>query len=751
VDVNQENRVGEQLTRLLTLGTTAALSDGQLLERFATDRGERAEQAFAALVERHGPMVLRVCRSVLADAHLAEDAFQATFLVLARKGRRLWVEESLGPWLHQVALRTASCARAAAARRRRHERAAVRDTAATASHEPDSDLERLLHEEIGRLPERYRVPLILCELEGLTQEHAARTLGWPIGTVKSRLARARQRLRERLLRRGFAPGVVAVGTLRPLTPDFQVPAEVVSSTARAAAHFAASRAVLDGPAALLAHGVLSAMNATRWWKVASLLVVAGVTASGAGLIAAGRTRAVEPRPQEAGSDLPGDAGPIAVATAMGGRFEVLVTERGQLEPTHRESIFCNVEGRTTIIMLVPEGTRVKKGDLVGELDTAAIRDQLTNQRATAHAAEAAAQNARLAREVTEIAVTEFEEGSFPLELAAIQGEIKLAESDFLKAEARVQRTRRARERMNDAITKKLPKSEPADVLADLDVDDRLATAERELLRGRLVLEQAQSRLNLIQNYTKGKRIKELKGELEKALVEEQARKDRSSLERSRITHLEKQITNCKLIAPCDGTVVYGNNSWRRQGPPAIEEGAMVRERQILVNIIDLGAPMQVNVKVPEARIKQVKPGQKVRVAIDAFPSETFTGLVDEVAPLPDPTAPTSPVRVFTTKVRLVQKSPQLRPNMTATADIIVEERDDVLTVPSQAVIRSPGKWQVAVKAPGGGFELRDVVPGEVRNTVVEIKQGLKPGEQVALDLPALFRRGLNPHTPKKAP
>ena len=178
---------------------------------------------------------------------------------------------------------------------------------------------------------------------------------------------------------------------------------------------------------------------------------------------------------------------------------------------------------------------------------------------------------------------------------------------------------------------------------------------------------------------------------------------------------------------------------------------MVRERQILVNIIDLGAPMQVNVKVPEARIKQVKPGQKVRVAIDAFPSETFTGLVDEVAPLPDPTAPTSPVRVFTTKVRLVQKSPQLRPNMTATADIIVEERDDVLTVPSQAVIRSPGKWQVAVKAPGGGFELRDVVPGEVRNTVVEIKQGLKPGEQVALDLPALFRRGLNPHTPKKAP
>src|SRR5205085_6989931 len=110
---------------LFNVGTIRELTDGQLLERFASDRGEAAELAFAALVERHGPMVLRVCRGVLADPDDTQDAFQATFLILVRKARALWVRDSLGPWLHQVAFRTASCARSAAVRRRRHERHAA--------------------------------------------------------------------------------------------------------------------------------------------------------------------------------------------------------------------------------------------------------------------------------------------------------------------------------------------------------------------------------------------------------------------------------------------------------------------------------------------------------------------------------------------------------------------------------------------------------------------------------------------------
>ena len=110
---------------LFNVGTAGGLTDGQLLERFTAQGGEAAELAFATLVERHGPMVLRVCRSVLRDPEEAHDAFQATFLVLVRRAGSLWVRDSLGPWLHQVAYRVASCARSAAARRRRHERRAA--------------------------------------------------------------------------------------------------------------------------------------------------------------------------------------------------------------------------------------------------------------------------------------------------------------------------------------------------------------------------------------------------------------------------------------------------------------------------------------------------------------------------------------------------------------------------------------------------------------------------------------------------
>jgi RNA polymerase sigma factor (sigma-70 family) len=182
------------------------------LERFATRAGEAAELAFAVLVERHGPMVLRACRGILRDDHEAHDAFQATFLILARKGRSLWVRDSLGPWLHRVACRAAGKARARAARQRVLQKQLTERLSWREDPGPPEPDERaaILHEEIDRLPERFRVPIILCHLDGRTCEDAARHLGCPVGTVASRLARGRQQLRDRLVRRGLAPGVVAL-------------------------------------------------------------------------------------------------------------------------------------------------------------------------------------------------------------------------------------------------------------------------------------------------------------------------------------------------------------------------------------------------------------------------------------------------------------------------------------------------------------------------------------------------------------
>ena len=197
----------QHVRMLFEAGAVGGLTDRQLLERFRTRDGEAAEWAFAALVERHGPMILRVCRRTLRDEHAAQDAFQATFLVLVRKAGSLRAEGSLGGWLHSVACRVAACARGAEARRRAHERRAALtvDALTVDANGGGDDLGPALHEEIGRLPEAYRTAVVLCDLEGLTQDQAAQRLGCPSGTVRSRLARGRGRLRARLIRRGLTP------------------------------------------------------------------------------------------------------------------------------------------------------------------------------------------------------------------------------------------------------------------------------------------------------------------------------------------------------------------------------------------------------------------------------------------------------------------------------------------------------------------------------------------------------------------
>jgi RNA polymerase sigma factor (sigma-70 family) len=192
------------------------LPDGDLLERFFHGEALEAEDAFRALVGRHGPMVLGICRRVLGRGHDAEDAFQATFLALARRGDAINDRRALSGWLREVAYRIALRMRGRASRTRAIERQAL--AIAVGRDEPDrpdeivslSELRPVLHEEVARLPEKYRVPVILSYLEGRTNQEVAELLHWPVGTVKGRLLRARQMLRSRLSRRGVAPYAVSL-------------------------------------------------------------------------------------------------------------------------------------------------------------------------------------------------------------------------------------------------------------------------------------------------------------------------------------------------------------------------------------------------------------------------------------------------------------------------------------------------------------------------------------------------------------
>jgi RND family efflux transporter MFP subunit len=733
VAIGKDGAVRRQLRTLFNLGAVRELTDGQLLERFATDRGEAAELAFAVLVERHGPMVMRVCRGVLTEVHDAQDAFQATFLVLVKRARGLWVRDSIGPWLHQVAYRTATCARRVAARQRRLDRHVARSECQTRT-ERDVELERLLHEEIDRLPERYRSPVVLCDLEGRSQEQAARHLGWPVGTVKSRLSRGRDRLRDRLIRRGLAPGMspmAVAGVFK--APSLSIPPALLDATTTAAVRFAAVGTAVRGSAVTLAEGVLRTMTMTQWWKVATVLLVAGATASGVEWLGLGAGEGAQIPVSQKDQDVRATEEPALEARA--GKLRLVVASRGTVEAARTVDMYSNVQGGTAIIKIVQEGTKVEKGDEICVLDSGSLRDRLVNQRITTKSAEANYRNAKLAREVAEIALVEYKEGFYVHELADLNRQVDGVHNAIGKLEARLERTRTARQRLKDAVAPGGAKT-AADIVAELDIHDRLDEAELGLERERGSLAQAEWKRDVLRKITGPKTIRMLEGEVRKTHSEELAKEATWELEKQKEKNLEAEIARCTLTAPAGGCVVYANDPVRLRvaRTTAIEEGAIVREHQKILSIVDFNTQMQINAKVPEAAIAHVRPGMKARVKIDAFPNETLVGLISEVAPLPDPSNVFSPdIKVYTTRIQIGAGRPHLRPGMTAAAEIVVGEREEAIGVPIGALVRYDEKPHLAVKRPDGRIEWRDVVLGASDGKTVEIKDGLKSGDRVILE------------------
>jgi RNA polymerase sigma factor (sigma-70 family) len=262
----------------------AEQTDQELLRRFVQHRDETA---FALLVERHGPMVLGVCRRILGNTHDAEDAFQATFLVLVRRADSLESPELLGSWLYGVAYRIARKARAQAGRRCQQERQAASVASTT---EPLTDLawrelRDTLDDELNRLPEKYRLPLVLCYLQGLTNEEAARRLGWPSGSMSYRLARGREMLRERMVGRNRAAAIDFLVLALALGPETAaLPTHLVAGTIQAAAGLAAGQVAAAGT---LSAGVRALVDATLEGMTATgrrlrrLLLLGGIAAAAA--------------------------------------------------------------------------------------------------------------------------------------------------------------------------------------------------------------------------------------------------------------------------------------------------------------------------------------------------------------------------------------------------------------------------------------------------------------------------------------
>jgi RNA polymerase sigma factor (sigma-70 family) len=384
--------ISDEIRALYSAGALGALADDQLLALFTIRRGEVSERAFAVLVERHGPMVLGVCRRLLPDHDAAADAFQATFLVLVQRAASVRVTDSLGRWLYGVSRRVALQARAAAGRRDAHERTGLHH-ASVACGDPGVDRDRsellgALDEEIARLPEKYRQAIVLCDLGGMTHQAAAVALGRPVGTIESRLSRGRERLRRRLTWRGVAPA--AVGALLGSRAAAAVSSLLSQATVEAAIRLTPGRPVPAGlvsaSVSTLVKGAERAMVLSRVKITAGLLIATSILGAGAGVLV-GQERRDGPAVAgaAAGSNQPGFEDRSRLA-ALEERLRALERRLDQLRaPTPlafpdgdlarkiRPRFECVVER-----IAVKIGQTVHKGDPLAELfsvDLAAAKNE----------------------------------------------------------------------------------------------------------------------------------------------------------------------------------------------------------------------------------------------------------------------------------------------------------------------------------------------------------------------------------------
>jgi RNA polymerase sigma factor (sigma-70 family) len=372
----------------MAVSTADAVEDQQLLDRFVK---RRDEAAFEALLRRYGHLVWGLCRRILNDHHDADDAFQATFLVLVRKAGLIGRRDLLGPWLYGVAYRIAVRARTSAAKRHAREQQ-VRTKTHT---DPGMDLEwrdlrNVLDEEVQRLPEKYRVPFILCHLEGKTNEEAARLLGCPKGTILSRLARARERLRLRLTRRGLMFSAGGLSALLTYEAAVGAPVGLTGSTLKAALPIVSGQAagVVAAPVAALIQGELKTMLISKLFTTIVFLLGIGIGGAGVFSYRASGPEAAANRPP-ATNAVEVQKLRVTVPASLDGIVKVLGVEIKEGEQIPADQVVtCKVGNETKKWRRLKAGDQVDKGQLLGLLDDRLARDDVAIKEAKLRAAEA---------------------------------------------------------------------------------------------------------------------------------------------------------------------------------------------------------------------------------------------------------------------------------------------------------------------------------------------------------------------------
>jgi HlyD family secretion protein len=454
-----------------------------------------------------------------------------------------------------------------------------------------------------------------------------------------------------------------------------------------------------------------------------------------------------------------------------GPFQITVTERGTLDSLKNAVLTCKVEGSTTIISIVPEGTHVKQGDLVVELDSSALVDRETTQKIAVTTAQS---NLRTAEENVEIQKTQnasdIAAAKLKLDLALIdlekyekrneQGELVGGEFKQLQGElqAAVQLAEEtaAQAEENYKFTERL-------VRKGYKTQNDLETARIAKQKEQINLSIAEAKLDVLEEFTYKRTFTELKANAEEfgreidrvkrkadaALAQMQAELSSKKLtyevEQNKHERLLQQINYCKIFATQDGQVVYSNSrDGRSSDQVLIEEGATVRERQPIVQLPDLNE-MKVDARIHESRISLMREGLPATIKVDAFAVTPFTGSVYSVASVPSSTGSSfnRDIKEYQAIIKLNQADGEdriaLKPGMTAQIEVLVESREDVLQTPIQSVLTIVGK-QIAFVVRGNKVERRNVTVGKTNDRMIEILDGVAEGEAMVMNPRSHFER-----------
>jgi len=606
--------------RAIVMVQDGAPTDAQLLEAFVA---RRDGPSFEALVRRHGPMVLGVCRRVVGNAHDAEDAFQATFLVLVRKARSVAPREQVGNWLYGVAYRTALKARALAGRRRVRERSMTKLTQSQRAPDAQAELLHLLDQELHRLPAKYRLPIILCDLECRTRREAARELGLPVGTLSGRLTTAHRLLAKRLTRHGLTVTGMALGATLATQAAACVPNGVVSSTVKAAILFAAGSAavaeIVPNKAAVLAEGVLKTMLLSRL-KLATI-VLASVVAISAGVLAYDGSGSGAAHSTAA---VPGDSPP---------------------KPASAEEQKAKAELDALRQRVLVEEAKLMQATVA--LDQA--KANLEQAKALLRVAQVDYDAARLRTEKARM-----EPVSPPEKPRPVRPVLELRGS--LRAAWVVQITPSVAGKVTEVRVQEGDLVQAGQLLATL--DERSFVADRE--RAKASYDVAVARLSEAMAGESDEKIKPATAKARIAVANAEIKRAAAELQQA-----EKQIEQTQIRSPVAGLVA----GRRIEVGDTVNPGRGETTASRLFELIDPRLHT-VGVSVPERDIRAVFVGQKVRVEADALPGQQVPGEVVRIAPIADPATATIAIQI---KLRTPAGDTLWKPGMSVTVAFLPKE------------------------------------------------------------------------------